>query len=74
MGQWARFPATKPDHLSLIPSAHMVEGENQLPIVVLLLHLCVQAHTTNKMNVTVSKENFFILIYKTWDTTNPDLL
>jgi hypothetical protein len=31
----AKVMATKPDHLSLIPGHHVMEGENQLPQAVL---------------------------------------
>lgn len=33
--QWIKGLATKPDILSLIPRAHIVEGKNQLLYVVL---------------------------------------
>lgn len=32
---WVKAPATKPDHLSLIPGLHMAKGGNQLLQVVL---------------------------------------
>lgn len=35
MSQWLRAQATKPDDLSLTLSTHTVEGENQLPKLVL---------------------------------------
>lgn len=28
MAQWVRVLATKPDHQSLVPGTHVVEGEN----------------------------------------------
>lgn len=35
MVQWARVAAAKPDDLDLIQETHTVEGENELPQVVL---------------------------------------
>lgn len=35
MIQWVKVLAAKPDNLSLIPGAHLMEGKNQLLMVVL---------------------------------------
>lgn len=35
MAQWIKRPAARPNHPSLLPRSHMVQGENWPPKVVL---------------------------------------
>lgn len=41
--QWVKAPASKSDVLSLVPAAHMMEGENPLPKVTPTLYMCTVA-------------------------------
>jgi hypothetical protein len=53
MAQWVEVLAAKPDNVRSAPGTSIVEGEDQLPLVVLWAHTCTMAPTyhPNKINV-----------------------